>query len=230
MTVVTVQREEYKRVDIAQGELFLLPSRIPHSPRRPLNTLGLVIEREREVGEMDRMSWYFDEASNKVETLWEKYFKCEDLGKDLVPVVQEFRATQEFQSGKRGFQTLGLHVPSCTSVPGPIKMTDAAKACLNSTQKRIDVFSKDQHPDREFDVIMESEGTFTLSNRDEIFMYQIAGSASLNDGSAVLKAGECCVIGLNCGESISVKRDVNSVGLIVCVRDVNGNRTRHPRL
>ena len=32
---------------IREGEIFLLPPRVPHSPQRPAGTVGLVIERKR---------------------------------------------------------------------------------------------------------------------------------------------------------------------------------------
>jgi 3-hydroxyanthranilate 3,4-dioxygenase len=40
-------------IPIKEGEMFVLPSRIPHSPQRAEDTLGLVIERERLLSEMD---------------------------------------------------------------------------------------------------------------------------------------------------------------------------------
>src|SRR3954463_5402164 len=40
-------------VPIREGEIFLLPPRVPHSPRRGPNTIGLVIERTRRNGEKD---------------------------------------------------------------------------------------------------------------------------------------------------------------------------------
>src|SRR2546427_3387262 len=38
-------------ISIMQGEIFLLPPRTPHSPQRPANTVGLVMERYRHEGE-----------------------------------------------------------------------------------------------------------------------------------------------------------------------------------
>ena len=40
--------------------MFILPSRVPHSPQRSADSLGLVIERRREEGEMDALRWYTD--------------------------------------------------------------------------------------------------------------------------------------------------------------------------
>jgi hypothetical protein len=62
--------------------VYLLPPRVPHSPQRPENeSLGLVIERNRDVEtEMDCLRWYTDfETCDTV--LYERYFPCSDLGK-----------------------------------------------------------------------------------------------------------------------------------------------------
>lgn len=40
-----------------QGNIFLLPGRVPHSPQRYANTMGLVIERERKKEELDGLMW-----------------------------------------------------------------------------------------------------------------------------------------------------------------------------
>ena len=48
MELPTIQRGKRKVVKIREGEVFCLPSCIPHSPQRPeTGSLGLVIERER---------------------------------------------------------------------------------------------------------------------------------------------------------------------------------------
>ena len=53
---ITVKiQEDGKSVDIPlnEGDMFLLPARVPHSPIRTPNSLGLVIEAKRKASEDD---------------------------------------------------------------------------------------------------------------------------------------------------------------------------------
>ena len=52
---VTKSRSE---ITVRQGEMFLLPSHVRHSPQRLANSFGLVIERYRQPGEVDALEWY----------------------------------------------------------------------------------------------------------------------------------------------------------------------------
>ena len=45
-------------VAIKEGEMFLLPPKVPHSPQRGANTVGLVIEYPREKGVKDALLWF----------------------------------------------------------------------------------------------------------------------------------------------------------------------------
>ncbi len=49
-------------VTVKEGEIFLLPSHVRHSPQRPEGCVGLVIERYRQPGEIDALEWYDDEG------------------------------------------------------------------------------------------------------------------------------------------------------------------------
>ena len=71
-------QEDGKCVDvpIKEGEIFLLPPRIPHNPIRAANTVGLVIERKRRNGELDGLLWFCENCNEK---LYEEYFELEEL-------------------------------------------------------------------------------------------------------------------------------------------------------
>jgi 3-hydroxyanthranilate 3,4-dioxygenase len=83
--------EDGKPVDvpIKQGEIFLLPGKVPHLPQRPANTLGLVIERYRKAGEQDGFLWFCENCENK---LYEEYLEVTDIVKQLPEVMGRFYA------------------------------------------------------------------------------------------------------------------------------------------
>ena len=43
MTLPIIENGERRIIEINEGDMFLLPARVPHSPQRPANTVGLVI-------------------------------------------------------------------------------------------------------------------------------------------------------------------------------------------
>lgn len=53
MILRVLEQGQHRDVPIRQGEIFLLPARVPHSPQRFANTMGLVIERRRLESELD---------------------------------------------------------------------------------------------------------------------------------------------------------------------------------
>ena len=81
--IVRIQ-EDNKPVDISikEGEMFLLPARVPHSPIRSEGSIGLVIELKRTGQERDGLLWYCENCNNK---LHESYFHLENIEKDFFP-------------------------------------------------------------------------------------------------------------------------------------------------
>lgn len=53
------ERGRYERVDLREGDIFLLPAHVRHSPQRPEpGSLCTVVERSRPVGSIDAFEWY----------------------------------------------------------------------------------------------------------------------------------------------------------------------------
>lgn len=82
-----VDEGEVKDIHIKDGEMFLLPARTPHSPRRPANTIGLVMERYRKPGEKDGFIWHCENCGNK---LYEEYHEITDIVNQLPPIMERF--------------------------------------------------------------------------------------------------------------------------------------------
>ncbi len=83
---------------IKAGEVFLLPPKMPHSPVRFADSVGLVIERKRLPGEQDGLQWYC-EACNHL--LYEKYFTLHSIEKDFLPVFEAFFSNETLRTCER---------------------------------------------------------------------------------------------------------------------------------
>tara|TARA_B100001173_G_C15915081_1_gene515870 strand:+ start:52 stop:585 length:534 start_codon:yes stop_codon:yes gene_type:complete len=93
--VKTQQDGEMVTYEIKEGEIFLLPPKIPHSPVRPENSIGLVIERKRSDNHKDGLMW-FSETAN--ELLYEEYFQLTDVEKDFFPVFKRFYSNEKLRT------------------------------------------------------------------------------------------------------------------------------------
>lgn len=119
MHVDIVEKQKKKRIEIPEGDIFLLPGRVPHSPQRYENTMGLVIERERKKEEIDGLMWF---APNTTKTLYEEYFYCTDLGTQLKPVIERYFASESFKT--KSLEHAVLH-PNPPITPDPTISTVA---------------------------------------------------------------------------------------------------------
>ena len=83
---------------IKEGEIFLLPPLIPHSPQRPSQSLGLVIERKRREKEKDGFLWYCKKCHNK---LYEEFITLRNIEKDLPKVFENFYSNTSHHTCKK---------------------------------------------------------------------------------------------------------------------------------
>lgn len=78
---------ERKSHVLKEGEIFLLPARVPHGPRRPAGTVGLVVERKRHPGELDGFQWY---CENCQQLLHEARMPVSDIESQLKELLTRF--------------------------------------------------------------------------------------------------------------------------------------------
>ena len=72
---------------IREGDIFLLPGGVPHSPQRPAGTVGLVIERKRLAQELDGFKWICRKCHTP---LYEEFFHLTNIVTQLKPVFDRF--------------------------------------------------------------------------------------------------------------------------------------------
>lgn len=109
ITLRIIEDGKIREIPIKQGEMFLLPPGIPHSPQRPANTVGLVIERRRAEAERDHLRWYCEKCG---EVLYDANFQLVDLGKQLKPIIEEFYADEKLRTCKKCGHVMPVPAPA----------------------------------------------------------------------------------------------------------------------
>ncbi len=97
------EKGEAVEVPVKEGEIFLLPPKVPHSPQRGPNTVGLVIERYRREGELDGFLWFCEKCNNK---LFEDYFVLTDIVKQFPPLMRKFYDSEDLCTCKKCGHTM----------------------------------------------------------------------------------------------------------------------------
>jgi len=230
MQLPTIQRGQRKVVEIKEGQVFCLPSRIPHSPQRPeAGALGLVVERRREQDEVDGLRWYRDFETCE-EVLYERYFHCADLGRDLVPVVQKYKASEECATGVPKEDSIPAEKPfdvdTETEVPEPFLLKEWLDARKEELARGADLNLFEGHPDGEFNVrVISGPSSQSTSFEYETFFHQLTGEAKIKvegkEEELTLKPGDCLVV--DSGKAYTVSRQESSIGLVV-TQNPMGNR------
>jgi 3-hydroxyanthranilate 3,4-dioxygenase len=91
MVLKTMQDGRAVDVPIRAGEVLLIPPSLPHSPQRPANTVGVVIERARRKDELDGFQWYCERCGHR---LYEEFFELTDIEKQFPPLFERFFASR----------------------------------------------------------------------------------------------------------------------------------------
>ena len=86
-----------QRETIREGDVFLLPANVPHSPQRPAHTVGLVVERVRGSEEPEGYAWYCERCNEKLYALSRG---AGDILQDLRTVAGQFNASDALRTCK----------------------------------------------------------------------------------------------------------------------------------
>lgn len=99
ITVYIQENGKKKVMELGPGDLYLHPAKIPHSPVRTENSIGLVIERKRAgKGFKDGLLWFCDACNHN---LHEVYFELKDIETDFLPHFEDFYSSEEKRTCKK---------------------------------------------------------------------------------------------------------------------------------
>ncbi|CAB1437663.1 unnamed protein product [Pleuronectes platessa] len=195
MCLKVIENGKHKDVHIREGEMFLLPARIPHSPQRQANTVGLVVERRRLLTETDCLRYHVE---NTTDILFEKWFYCQNLGTQLVPIIKEFFLSEQCRTGKPDPDEVFRQPPfqmNTRAVMSPFSFKDWLDKQRPSlaSGRPVDMFGAQF----ETEVMVFGPGlTETTVPQSDVWIWQMEGSSkvTMNEQEATLTAGDSFII------------------------------------
>ena len=94
--VLKIQEDGAVRdIPIKAGEMLYLPPRVPHSPQRMADSVGLVIERKRLPHEQDALMWFCVECNHQ---LFEEFFHLKDIEQDFFRIFEVFYRSEALRT------------------------------------------------------------------------------------------------------------------------------------
>lgn len=84
-------------IPLKQGDIFLLPAGVPHSPQRPANTVGLVVEHPKCSTQDHHLRWYCCGCNGVVH---DAVFKPADIGAQIKAMLAEFNSNESLRKCK----------------------------------------------------------------------------------------------------------------------------------
>ncbi|CAD5223943.1 unnamed protein product [Bursaphelenchus okinawaensis] len=173
-----------KDVRIKEGQVFLLPARVQHSPQRFEGTLGCVVERERKQDEFDCVR-YFVKGKPIPTPLWERWFHLNDVVKDLPPVIKEFNESQEkFTNtpGDSSFTTKAAFKPSKVELVEPITLSKFINENIDKINASSVVLFKEQSTSTSTVLLGKGEHNLDSGNTELLLLFE-RGQGTLKYGS-----------------------------------------------
>lgn len=213
MCLKVMENGKPRDIYIKEGEVFLLPCRIPHSPQRLSDTLGLVIERERQEGEQDCLRYYCDDG---VTILFEKWFHCTNLGKDLVPIVQEYFASVQYRTGKPVPGSITTDPPFDVDMTTKMRDPFPLKKWIEENFEEIKVNgSKTLFESQQTKIKVYGPGENASDGNSETWLWQIDGKANLDCSGVKHTLTKSDVILIPSETKYSCKRESDSFTISV---------------
>ncbi|XP_059177980.1 3-hydroxyanthranilate 3,4-dioxygenase-like [Physella acuta] len=222
MCLKVIEHGKHRDVVIKEGEIFLLPGKIAHSPQRHENTIGLVIEREREKTELDGLRYYQTvDGEPTTDSLYEEWFYCTDLGTELGPVIKRYFESEQHKTGKSIPGTIPENPPiildSKTSLQDPFNL----HKWIEDHREEIDSkgFVQLFGDNNQFSVKVYGKGENTdQCDKAETWIWQIEGRSEVSVDGSLYKLETNDSMLVPTGLRYTATRQEGSISLI-CYQD-----------
>jgi len=112
MTLETLEDGKRRSRVIREGEMCLVPALTPHSPHRPADTWGLVIEVKRVPTQTESLVWYCDRCDGELHRVT---MHVADIEQELKSAIEGFDASVRLRTCAR----CGHVQPERAPVPTP---------------------------------------------------------------------------------------------------------------
>lgn len=212
MNLRIIEKGKPKDVIIKEGEVFVLPSRIQHSPQRKENTVGLVIERERLPEETDGLRYFCEDG---VTPLWERWFHCKDLGTQLGPIIKSYFSSEEYKTGVPTSENVDKDPPVKVDLETEVSEPFSLKEWIAEHKSDIECGTKELFGKGEFKINVHGEGEQTGEWQGETWLYQLEGDATVTVNGETKVISKDDVLLISAGAKYTVKRSKGSIGLSV---------------
>jgi 3-hydroxyanthranilate 3,4-dioxygenase len=204
MDLDVMQGGKRTRMPIKEGQAFVLPKDVPHSPQRYADTIGLVIERARAKHELDELRWYLHPNTNRI--LYAEKFHCTDLGTQVKAVIDRFMASDLSKrllegGGETGKEEAAgaaleppIHTPLPTSLAAAVEAAaGAGRHTLVDSEFQAVVYKGPKQKDKAGPPwpLIKVEG-------QELFLLQLSGSSEVacaaGNTLVALSSGQSCLL------------------------------------
>jgi 3-hydroxyanthranilate 3,4-dioxygenase len=85
-------------IPLKQGDIFLLPAKVPHSPQRPAGTVGLVVEQPKSFTENHHLRWYCKSCGGVLHDA--EFQPVGDIGKLIKTLLDQFKSDEKVRTCK----------------------------------------------------------------------------------------------------------------------------------
>ena len=113
MTLETLEDGKRRSRTIREGEMCLVPALTPHSPHRPADTWGLVVEIKRAPSQQESLLWLCDQCDAELHRIT---LHVADIEKQLKTAIEDFDASAALRTCK----ACGHVQPNRAPVPPPV--------------------------------------------------------------------------------------------------------------